>query len=283
MAQKTVITSDSTCDLTPELCERYHIYKFGLLVDYDNKVVADDGTISLTEMFDYTRRTGLLPKSSARSIADYEDFFKSFTEQGYEVLHISLSSELSSTYQNATLAAEELPEVYTVDSRQLSSGQGLLAIRCAEKAAEGWSAKDIKAFAEEAKMKISTSFVVDTLEFLAKGGRCSALAAFGANVLKIKPSIVMPDGKLIVGKKYRGKWESCLEQYVKDTLLPDKDYDLSRIFVTYTTTDDPDVAKRLKELVLSIVPFKEVIINTAGVCIGAHCGPNTLGILFSVN
>jgi len=281
MMKKTVITADNTCDLPVSVCERYNIHTIGLFVNYDNKSVIDDGSVTTADMFDYTRRTGLLPKSAARSIADYEDFFKSFTEQGYAVVHISLSSELSSSYQNATLAAEELEDVYTVDSRLLSSGQAILAVKCAEKAAEGTEAKAIQAFADEVKKKISTSFVLDTLDFLVKGGRCSALAAFGANVLKIKPSIVMPDGKLVVGKKYRGKWESCVLQYVKDTLVPDANYDLSRIFLTYTTVDDYAFIEEVKALILSIVPFKEVIINTAGVCIGAHCGPKNLGILFA--
>ena len=281
MAQKTIITADSTCDLPVELCQRYNIHKFALLVNYDNRLVDDDGTIDNFDVYRFTRETGEMPKSSARSIAEYTDFFQTFTDQGYQVVHINISSELSSSYQNATLAAAELTEVYTVDSRLLSSGQGILAIQCAEKAAEGMAAKDIKAFADVAKAKISTSFVVDTLEFLAKGGRCSALAAFGANVLKIKPSIVMPDGKLVVGKKYRGKLESCLEQYVRETLVPDADYDLSRIFITNSGMDAPTVSQRLKELVLSIAPFEEVIINTAGISVAAHCGTNTLGILFA--
>lgn len=282
MAQKTIITSDSTCDLPVELCQRYNIHKFALLVNYDNKLVDDDGTIDNFDVYRYTRETGNMPKSSARSIAEYAEFFKSFTDQGYQVVHVNISSELSASYQNASLAAADLPEVYTVDSRLLSSGQGILAIRCAEKAAEGMEAKDIKSFADEFKSKISTSFVVDTLEFLAKGGRCSALAAFGANVLKLKPSIVMPDGKLIVGKKYRGKLENCLEQYIRETLVPDANYDLSRIFITNSGMDDPAICERLKELVLSIVPFEEVVINTAGICVAAHCGPNTLGILFAM-
>ncbi len=282
MAIKTVITADSTCDLPVELCQRYNIHKFALMVNYDNKSAEDDGTIDNFDVYRYTRETGNMPKSSARSIAEYTEFFKTFTDEGFQVVHVSISSELSSSYQNATLAAAELTEVYTVDSRLLSSGQGILAIQCAEKAAEGMDAKAIKDFADGAKGKISTSFVVDTLEFLAKGGRCSALAAFGANVLQIKPSIVMPDGKLIVGKKYRGKLERCFEQYVKETLVPDADYDLSRIFITHSGLDDPSVCERLKELILSIAPFEEVVVNVAGMCIAAHCGPNTLGILFAV-
>lgn len=279
---KTIITADSTCDLPVDFCEKYNITKFGLWVDYNNKVVTDDGTIDNWDIYKYTNDTGKLPKSAARSVPDYVDFFKSFTDKGYQVVHISISSELSASYQNALLASSELENVCVVDSRLLSSGQGILAIRCAEKAAEGMSASDIKAFADEYKSKISTSFVVDTLDNLAKGGRCSALAAFGANVLKIKPSIVMPDGKLIVGKKYRGKLEGCFEQYIKDTLTPDKEYELDRIFITHSGLDDPEIAERLKALVLSIVPFKEVVINVAGICVAAHCGPNTLGILFSV-
>lgn len=282
MEQKTIITSDSTCDLPASLCERYNIHKYGLWVNLGDKTMEDDGTINNWDMYKYTRETGKLPKSAARSIPDYTDFFKSFTDKGYQVVHINISSELSVSYQNATLAAAELPNVCTVDSRLLSSGQGILAIRCAEKAMEGLDAASIKAFADEYKSHISTSFVLDTLEFLAKGGRCSALAAFGANVLRIKPSIVMPDGKLIVGKKYRNNLEKCFEQYIKDTLVPDADYELDRVFITHSGLDDPEIAERLKALVLSIVPFKEVVINTAGICVAAHCGPNTLGVLFSV-
>ena len=124
MAQKTIITADSTCDLPPYLCERYNIHKLGLWVDYKDQLIADDGTIDNFEIYDYTRKTGILPKSAARSIPDYADYFKSFTDQGYEVVHINISSELSSTYQNAMLAASELDNVYAVDSRHLSSGQG---------------------------------------------------------------------------------------------------------------------------------------------------------------
>ena len=140
MEQKTIITSDSTCDLPASLCERYNIHKYGLWVNLGDKTMVDDGTINNWDMYKYTRETGKLPKSAARSIPDYTDFFKSFTDKGYQVVHINISSELSVSYQNATLAAAELPNVCTVDSRLLSSGQGILAIRCAEKAKKNVSA-----------------------------------------------------------------------------------------------------------------------------------------------
>ena len=281
MDKKVIITSDSTCDLPPYICEEFGIKKIGLWVNLgDNAVKDEDGVTSCYTAYEYYEQSGNLAKTSAKSIEEYKEEFAPFVNEGYEVVHVSLSSELSSSYQNACLAAEEVGNVFVVDSRQLSSGQGLVAMKCAELAKEGKSGAEIKAFADEYKLKVSTSFVVDTLKYLSEGGRCSSLAYYGAALMSIKPTIVMPDGALVVGKKYRGKLNKVLKDYVKENLPADVNYETDRIFITHSGMDDESVLEELKELVLSIVPFKQVYINQAGIVIASHCGKNTLGILY---
>ncbi len=281
MDKKVVITADSTCDLPPYLCEEFGIKKIGLWVNLGDEAVKDeDGVTSAYTAYEYYEKSGQLAKTAAKSIEEYKEEFSVFTSQGLEVVHISLSSELSSSCQNANLAAKELGNVYVVDSRHLSSGQGLIAMKCAELAKEGKSGAEIKEIAEEYKTRVSTSFVVDTLKYLAEGGRCSSLAYLGASLMSIKPTIVMPEGALVVGKKYRGKLSKVLKDYVKENLPADGSYETDRIFITHSGMDDESILEELKELVLSIVPFKNVYINQAGITIAAHCGKNTLGILY---
>lgn len=280
METKVRVTADSTCDLPVELCERFGIAKIGLWVGFGEKMMQDDGSLSSRDVYDYYAKTGNLTKSAALSIQEYTDFFKRFTDEGYEVVHVNISAELSSTHQNAVLAAQSLPGVSVIDSRHLSSGQGLVAIKCATLAQEGKSAAEIKEIVDQYKHRVSTSFVLDTLQYMARGGRCSAMTAFGANLMKIKPTIIMPDGKLIVGKKYRGKLANCLKEYVSDTLTADREYELDRIFITHSGVDDPQILEDMKAQILSLVPFREVHITQAGITVSTHCGPNTVGILF---
>ncbi len=281
MDKKVIVTSDSTCDLPQYICDEFGIVKIGLWVNLGDKAVKDEeGVTSCFTAYDYYSETGKLATTSAKSIEEYKEEFAPFVNDGFEVVHISISSELSSSYQNACLAAEEIGNVYVVDSRHLSSGQGLIAMKCAELAKEGKGGSEIKAFADEYKARVSTSFVVDTLKYLSEGGRCSSLAYLGASLMSIKPTIVMPDGKLVVGKKYRGKLSKVLKDYVKENLPADVNYETDRIFITHSGMDDEGILEELKELVLSIVPFKKVYITQAGIVVAAHCGKNTLGILY---
>jgi len=285
MKRKTAVSTDSTADLTKEMYERYDIRKLGLFISFGDKVVQDGNEaeeVTAQAVYDFYKKTGKLTKSAAVSIAEYKDFFESLLNEGYEsVVHVNISSGISATHQNACIAAAELGNVYVVDSTHLSTGQGLVALKCAELAEAGVDPSQIKEQADIYKKKVSTSFVLDTLTYMAEGGRCPTLAAYGASLLKIKPTIVMPDGKLVVGKKYRGKIENVLSEYVRDTLTPNQDYDLDRIFITHSGMDDPQIIENVKKQILDLVPFKQIYITTAGIIIATYCGPNTLGILFA--
>jgi len=207
MSKPVMITADSTCDLSAELLKEFNIKTTPLTIQLGDNSYQDGVDFSPAVMYERYRAEGILPTTSAPNIQQFLDFFTPFIEAGYEVVHLDISSDLSSTFANARLAASELEGVYPVDSRMLSSGVALLALEGAKLRDEGLCAADIAAKLEELTGKVDTSFVLDTLEFLHKGGRCSALAAMGANLLNIKPALEMKDGKLGVYKKFRGSTE----------------------------------------------------------------------------
>ena len=213
-----MITADSTCDLSPELLERFHIKTIPLTIQLGDESFLDGQDFSPDKMYKRYHQDGTLPKTAACSIQQFMDFFSQFTAAGYEVVHLDISSELSCSYANARLAAQELEGVYPVDSQMLSTGVGLLAIEAAECRDRGMSAEEIARHLDELKDKVDTSFVLDTLEFMWKGGRCSAVASLGANLLKLKPALEMKDGKLGVYKKYRGSITAVYQQYIKERL-----------------------------------------------------------------
>ena len=186
---------------------------------------------------------------------------------------------MSSTFNNARLASEEFEDVHAVDTKNLSTGGGLIVLAAAEMAAEGKSASEIAAACEEIRERVDASFVIDKLEFLYKGGRCSAVEAFGANLLQIKPCIMVRDGKMGVGKKYRGKFSATLEKYIAERIGDASDIELDRIFVTHAGCDE-DIVNKCVEQVRSIAPFKEILMTRAGCTVSSHCGRNTLGVLF---
>ena len=276
---KIQITCDSTCDLTKALYEKYNIRVIPLSVYLGGEFRRDGIDVSAQEIFAHVDATKQLPKTSAISVGDYESVFREYTEQGMQVLHLNLSSELSSCYQNACIAAESLGNVFPVDSRNLSTGTGYLALRAAELASEGKSAEEIVADLEEKRERLDTSFVLQTLEYLHKGGRCSGVAAFGANVLKIRPEIVVTDGGMKVGRKYRGNMERSILSYIRGRLEGRTDISCERIFVTHSGVPDEIVQKAIA-LVKELQPFEQVIETRAGCTISSHCGPNCLGVLF---
>ena len=233
MNKKIVIASDSTSDLNPELIERYDIKRVPLAVNLSGKIYSDGIDVDPEMIYAHYEKTGELPKTAAPNIADFEDFFAKYTADGSEIVFFTISSEMSSTYSNARLAASEFEGVYVVDTRNLSTGGGLLVVSAAEMAKEGLSASEIAEKCEELKSRVDASFVIDNLEFLHKGGRCSAVAAFGANVLQLKPCITVSNGKMGVDKKYRGKFSKVLETYVADRIGDASDIDLSHVFVTH--------------------------------------------------
>lgn len=274
------ITADSSCDMSKELLEKYNvgIKSFNVTVGEENFL--DGVNITPDVLYQKVKETGELPKTAAVSIAEYADVFEEMTKDGNEVVHFNLSSGFSSSHQNAVIASEDFPNAYPVDSLNLSTGTALMIIKACELAEEGKSAEEIAAASKEMAPKIESSFVVDTLEYLHKGGRCSTIAALGANLLKLRPCIEVKDGKMDVGKKYRGRMMDCLLSYVKDRLEGRDDIDLSRIFITNSGGYSDEEIAKIEAEVLKYQPFKEVLKTQAGCTISSHCGSGTLGILF---
>ena len=279
MNKKVIIASDSTCDLNQELLERYQIKILPLGVSLGSSQYKDGVDIDPDAIYAHYEQTGELPKTSAVNIAEFSDFFARQTQDGNAVVLFTISSEMSSTYRNACLAAEEYEDVYVVDTRSLSTGGGLLVAEAGDMAAEGRSAAEIAEYCTAMTEKVSASFVVDDLEFLHKGGRCSAVAALGANLLQLKPCIVVKQGKMGVGKKYRGKFGPVLEKYVSEQLADIENIDRKRIFVTHAGCDN-QIIDRCAEAVKKTAEFGEVQVTRAGCTISSHCGRNTLGVLF---
>ncbi len=277
--RKIIITSDSTTDLSAELKERYGIKIIPLGVTLGDKVYRDGVDINPDLIYEYYNENKVLPKTSAANFAETLDFLTPFTEKGYEIVHFTISSEMSTTYHNACLAAEELEGVYVVDTKNLSTGGGLLVIAAAEMAEKGMSAKEIAEQCKALSANVDASFVIDNLEYLHKGGRCSAVAALGANLLKLKPCIVVKNGKMGVSKKYKGRFSEVLKTYAAERLSTPDDIYLDHVFVTHAGCDET-IVNDIADIVRNTLPFKEVHITRAGCTISSHCGANTLGVLF---
>lgn len=273
------ITADSTCDLSPEILKAMDITLVPLYILVGDKTFRDGADITPPDIFHYVEREGKICRTAAVNAYDYQSFFAKYSPNYEAVIHICLGSEFSSCYQNATLAAQSFSNVYVVDSQNLSTGSGYVVYEAALMAGEGLPAKEICLRLEELIPRVDASFVIERVDYLHKGGRCSGLEAFGARLIQIKPSIEVINGKMVVGKKYRGGFERCLEQYVRERLLAKEDIDYSRIFITYSTCPEPVLAK-VEETVRRYADFKEIIQTKAGCTICSHCGPNTLGILF---
>lgn len=271
------ITATSTCDLPPELLERYQITMVPLYVSFGGSTCQDGVDASPEDIFRHVEAGGQLPTTSAVNIADYQELFSQLSPKYDSVLHITIGSEFSCCYQNALVAAEDYSNVYVVDSRNLTAGQGLLAVEAAIAAQRGDSIQDILAMLDGLIDKVDTTFVVDKLDYLAKGGRCSSVVALGANLLKLKPCIVLADGKMTVGKKYRGAFDKVLPDYVRDQLAG-KAVRTDRIVIANTRCD-PAIPMAVEQAVKEY-GFQEIVHVTAGCTISCHCGPNTLGILF---
>ena len=279
MNKPVIITADSTCDLSMDLLERFQIHTIPLTITLGEDTFLDGQGITPLDMYERYRKDGILPKTSAPGVQEFLDFFSPFTEQGFSVVHLDISSELSNSYNAACMAADELRGVHVVDSRMLSTGVGLLAIEGAECRDRGMSAVEIAEHLRSLTGKVQTSFVLDTLQFMWKGGRCSAVSALGANLLHLKPGLEMQDGKLGVYKKYRGNINSVYKQYVKERLQGRK-IRPGHIFVTESGEVDEAVLEEIYALIRETVPVKEIHHTLAGCTISTHCGPKTLGILF---
>ena len=278
---KIKITVDSTADLTPELCEKYNITVIPLCVNLGEDVYIDGVDITPDMIYDYVAKNKKLPKTSAVNSEKYREEFEKIFAEGYDaIIHFNLSSEMSITHQKAKMLMEDFKNLYVIDSQTLSTGTALQAIYASELVQENkYTAKEIVEKVEARKEFAQASFILDKLEYLYRGGRCNALVLFGANLLKIKPSIEVHNGKMGVGKKYFGKFENCVEKYVKDILATYPNPDTSRVFITHTKIDQK-IVDFVKDYLKQNTKFEEIIETTAGSTITSHCGSNTIGVLF---
>ena len=277
---KIKIISDSTCDLSQELLNRYDITLTPLTVIKNDEQFKDSVTITPADIFDHVAAGGALCSTAAVSIGEYQDMFEHYHDEYDGIIQITIGSGFSACYQNATLAAEDYPKVRVIDSRNLTTGQGLVVLKAAELAQTATDldvlADTLRAFTE----KVEASFLVEKLDYLVKGGRCSSAAALGANLLNLKPCIEVKDGKMTVVKKYRGNYAKCLGTYVKERLADREDIDTSILFVTKTVASD-DCNAAVKDAVNTYGKFDAIYETTAGCTVSCHCGPGTLGIIFA--
>ncbi len=275
------VSADSTCDLSPELIESYGIGITPLYIVRDEQTLRDGLDVKPADLYRWFRESGKLCRTAAVNVADYIAFFSEQLKDHDAVIHFTISSDMSGCYQNACIAARDFPgRVFPVDARNLSTGIGHLVLDAAEMAGEGrLTAAEIVEILEKKREKLDVSFVLDTLEFLKAGGRCSALAAFGANLLSLKPSIEVKSGTMGVGKKYRGKITAAYKQYITDRLKDRDDIDTRRIFITDSGIDE-SVRQELHALVASLQPFEEILHTQAGCTVSQHCGPGCMGILY---
>lgn len=276
---KVIISSDSTSDLSAELKERYDVRILPLGVTLGTNVYRDGVDITPDDIYAHYDKTGELPKTTAANVGECIEHFKELTKDGDAVIHFTISSDMSSTYNNACIAASEFDNVYVVDTKNLSTGGGLLVVAAAEMAKDGVDAKEIVENIEKLVPCVDASFVIDSLEYLYKGGRCSALSMMGANLLKLKPCIEVKNGVMGVGKKYRGVFSKVVTEYVTERLQNADDIDRTRVFITHAGCDEElmqSVIKRIKDTGI----FKEVFYTRAGSTVSSHCGANTMGVLF---
>jgi len=273
------IISDSTCDLSKELVEKHNITIMPLTVVKGGECYADNVSITPADIFAHVAAGGDLCSTTALNIDEYSKCFAKYSAEYDGVIHINISAEFSSCHQNARLAAEEFDNVRVVDSRNLSTGQGLVVLKACELAQTCDNLDDIYDQLVAYTEKIEASFLLDQLKYMVKGGRCSAVAALGANLLNLKPCIEVKNGKMSVVKKYRGSYAKCLASYVKDRLADRDDLDKGTLFVTHTPVTD-DCLEAVKEAVAQYNDFENTYWTEAGCTVSCHCGPSTLGVLF---
>lgn len=273
------IISDSTCDLSADLLQKYDIGIVPLIVVKDNQEFLDGITMTPKDIFAHVAAGGSLCTTAARGVAVYQEEFAKYAADYDGVLHVNIGSDFSSSYQNACIAAEDFDNVRVIDSKNLSTGHGLVVLKAWELAQTAKDMDELKAQLDAFVPRVEASFVLDRLEYMVKGGRCSGAAALGANLLSLKPCIEVKDGKMLVVKKYRGHIEKCMAAYVKDRLSGREDLDEDKIFITHTDVSEESL-EAVRDGVAQYGNFKNVYETVAGCTISCHCGPGTMGILF---
>ncbi|MEG2002572.1 MAG: DegV family protein [Clostridia bacterium] len=276
---KIKVTSDSTCDLSKEYIEKHNISIAPLSVIIDGKALKDTIEIVPTDIFQHVEKTGELPTTSAVNSADYIELFSKYTKDFDAIIHVNIGSGFSCCNQNAVIAANEFNNVFVVDSQNLSTGHGIVVKQIVEMVENGMLVTDIVKEIEDIIPRVETSFVVNQMDYLQKGGRCSAVVALSAKLLKIKPCIEVKNGAMIVAKKYQGSFSHVIKKYVIDRLENRNDIDFSHIFITHTGVDK-EIVERASDLVAKYGKFEAVDETIAGCTVSSHCGPATLGILF---
>lgn len=272
------ITTDSTCDLPGAVLERYGIERFPLGVVKGGELYHDGVDITTADIAAHVDAGGEITTTNAVNIADYEERFRALSAQYDGVIHLNIGPGFSCCHQNAKLAAEELPNVHVFSSENLSVGHGMLVLAAAEAAEAGKGSEEILALLASMTPRLEMSFVLDRLDYMKKGGRCSAVTALGANLLRLHPCIEVADGQMGVVKKYRGSMERVITDYLEDRLKGREDLDLSRALLVDTCPDD-HLASIAREYLREDGRFGEIIETKAGCTIFSHCGPGTLGIL----
>lgn len=274
---KIVISAESTIDLPKELLDKYNIKTTPFTINLGDELIEDHFGVS-KEIFEFVDKSKKLPKTSAVSPDQFKTHFENLKKDYDAIVHVSLSSLISSAYNNACMVAKEMENVYVVDSKSLSTGIALLAIKGKDLIDEGKDVKEIFETLQALTPKVEASFVLERLNYLHKGGRCSALALLGANILKIKPQIILSDGRMIVGKKYMGNMTKVVDKYIDDLLDSNPNPILEHVFITHSSPM-PEAEKILTEK-LENRGFKNIHNTLAGGTISSHCGPNCIGVLF---
>ena len=275
------ITADSICDLSKEILAKYDFNILPMYVHLGDDEERDNAGID-EKIYEYFRQTKKTPKTSAISVPDYIEFFKANLPKGGSLIHFVISSDISSTYQNAINAAKEFKDVYVIDSRSLSTGTAVSMLRAAKYREEGMSAEAIVERINDEIYKVQASFIINNLTYLHRGGRCSGTAKLFATALHIKPQIVLKDGKMQPGKKFMGNFSMCVKKYVDYTFATNPNPDLSVCFITHTKMTDPKIVDAIRQQIAEHYTFQEVIETVAGGTITAHCGENTIGILYGL-
>lgn len=275
---KIVISCDSTCDLGEELISKNDIRVMPLIIYLGEEQYSDNVDVTTNDIFSYVDKTGTLPKTAARSIFEYQEFFENILKDADAIIHVAFSSEMSSSCSNAQVSAEKFDNVRVVDSKSLSTGYGLLVLKACKLASMGKSLDEIEKELVDTVPKLQASFIISNLKYLYKGGRCSAVAMFGANLLKIKPSIHVADGKMGVGKKYMGKFSDTMLKYTNALLEENGEIDKENVFITFSS-DNNNVSNLVYD-VLQKNGFQNIYKTYAGCTIASHCGPECMGVLF---
>lgn len=274
---KIAVTAESTVDLPKEILEKFDIQVVPFTILLGEEVMLDDENIP-SKIFEYVEKNKVLPKTSAVNDEQYKEFFDKVLKNADAIIHVSLSSGFSSSYSNAKRVAENYPNVKVVDSQSLSTGIALLVLYAKKLVDEGYSFEDVYEKVNKRVASVQASFVLKRLDYLYKGGRCSFLKMFGANLLKLRPQIIVKDGKLVAGKKFRGTMDKCVMDYCNETLKEFSNPDLENVFITYSSAEEATLEKA--KALLKEKGFKNIYLTKAQGTICSHCGEDCLGILY---